>query len=493
MRSAALLSAAAAFCAVSLAANLWYSLSLGTEPLDKAIYAAASVAADVFKIGLPLQLLALWAKRDRLLSVTGFVLWLMCFGWSLGSAVGFALSSRAETVAERVAARETRDGWEATVHRATEQLSALGGHRPIAVIEAELAATTVPPHIRQRTNACAEVTLPESQAACAPTLRLRKELAAAEAAARLESRVEAGREKLDTLPVAGSSADPQVAALARLTGRDEGSLRTGFALFLAALIEAGSALGFTLVSAVTGSTTPPAGPGAVGGAKRADRRHLNPAPHGTLPISKPTVSRRLDPPPLVAANDAGDAVGASKSSPATLGRSPVPAPSNAARPRAPQPTLGSDGTGRWALTRLALTPSAGVRARAAYEDYCRWSRAEGIVPCSETRFGRAFTARIRELGGRKVRRRDGAYYVGVSLAASQPAGSHDQPRTAKPAHPPRRPEPNGTPWQRWLRWLAMTWHARREVLIADLDPQRALKTMRARSPPRMRTDSPALR
>ena len=79
MGSAALLritgyGAAAAFCAVSLAANLRYGLSLGTESLDKGIYAAASVAADVFKIGLPLHLLALRAKCYRILSAAGFAL-----------------------------------------------------------------------------------------------------------------------------------------------------------------------------------------------------------------------------------------------------------------------------------------------------------------------------------------------------------------------------------------------------------------------------------
>jgi len=36
-------------------------------------------------------------------------------------------------------------------------------------------------------------------------------------------------------------------------------------------------------------------------------------------------------------------------------------------------------------------------------------------PCTETRFGRDFSATIVELGGTKVKRRGHAYYVGVSL------------------------------------------------------------------------------
>jgi hypothetical protein len=471
--------AAAAFCAVSLAANLRYGLSLGTEPLDKGIYAAASVAADVFKIGLPLHLLALWAKRYRVLSVAGFAFWLACLGWSLGSAVGFALSSRADMVAERAAALETRIGWEATVHRAEEQLSALGRHRPVAVVGAELAATAVPPHIWQRTNACAEATIPESQTACAPILRLRKELAAAESAARLESRVEAGRTQLDTLPMAASSTDPQVGALVRLTGQDEATIRTGLALFLAALIEAGSALGFTLLSAATGTTTPPAQP-------------------GTVPRSKPA-THRLDPP--LASAGAGYAVTGSKSpsrAPRPAPRPeratsrhrnppqcdteevvagttpPQPASSNAPKSNtelghhvsAPRMSPGDTAIRRWAQSRIEVNPAAEVPARAAYEDFGRWCRAQQIESCSETRFGRVFTTRISELGGCKVKRRDRAYYVGVSLAAQGAVNSRDRsedPQRPDRAQPALRFLPNGRrPQQRWQRWRTTKQQQRRE-------------------------------
>ena len=45
--------------------------------------------------------------------------------------------------------------------------------------------------------------------------------------------------------------DPQATALARLAGVDESSIRTGLALLLAAVVEAGSALGFTIVALAT--------------------------------------------------------------------------------------------------------------------------------------------------------------------------------------------------------------------------------------------------
>ena len=111
--------AAAAFCAVSVqAANLQYGLSLGRNPIDKATYAIASIAVDVFKIAAPLLALSLWSKRFRILAIVGLVLWLGCVAWSMASAVGFVLSSRGDAIAERAAAAATRHGWEAKVERA---------------------------------------------------------------------------------------------------------------------------------------------------------------------------------------------------------------------------------------------------------------------------------------------------------------------------------------------------------------------------------------
>ena len=97
--------AAAAFCAVSLSANLQYGLSLGNTPIDKATYTAASVAADVFKMAAPLLALSLWRKRLHTLVIAGLVLWLGCVAWSMTSAVGFVLSTRGEAIAVHAAKR----------------------------------------------------------------------------------------------------------------------------------------------------------------------------------------------------------------------------------------------------------------------------------------------------------------------------------------------------------------------------------------------------
>ena len=344
--------AATAFCAVSVFANLRYGLSLGKNPVDKATYAVASVAADIFKIAVPLLGLSLWEKRRRSFTTIALMLWAGCVLWSMSSAVGFALSTRDEAIANRKAEVSTRHGWEATVERTEAKLVTLGNHRPINV----MTSTIVEQRIWRRSRQCSDLALEESRVACAPVVRLRRELAAAEAAERLESQLVMGRTQLATVAVAGTVSDPHAGALARLTGFDEATIRAGVALLLAALIEAGSALGFTIVSVST-TTNPPL------------------SVHSRVPGRKKATDR-------------------------------LPSPTR-------RSTVG--GFGRWVQARLKADPVSKIAAREAYADFCEWSRAAGLDPCTETRFGRELTALIGELGGQKAKRRDRTYYVGVSL------------------------------------------------------------------------------
>jgi hypothetical protein len=145
------------------------------------------------------------------------------------------------------------------------------------------------------------------------------------------------------------------------------------ALLLAAIVEAGSALGFMLVARATTSNPPPLAPSNAPGPAKAQRRHANP-------------------------------------------------------PRPTEP----HGLERWAQTRLKTHPAAEIPAREAYADFCRYLRSAGLEPCTETRFGRDFTACIRELGGSKVKRRDRSYYVGVSLAEPLNYKGTSQPQRGTP-------------------------------------------------------------
>ena len=239
----------------------------------------------------------------------------------MASAAGFVLSSRGEAIADRAAEAATRHGWEAKVERAESQLATLGRHRPVDVIKAELASMAVAPRIWRRSRNCADLVLEESRVACAPVLGLRKELAAAEAAERLETQLVAGRAQLATVAVAGSVADPQASALAKLTGADEATIRTYVALLLAALIEVGSALGFTLVSVATAYNPPP--PSTIGMWRVRPTRRVRKRTPGIRPgPRRASGGFRRGTPPAVAAN-AGPALRAPWQ---VRGQAPLPAP-----------------------------------------------------------------------------------------------------------------------------------------------------------------------
>ena len=69
----------------------------------------------------------------------------------------------------------------------------------------------------------------------------------------------------------------------------------------------------------------------------------------------------------------------------------------------------------WVQSRVNAGAGGSIPAREAYADYCRWARPKGIEPCTETRFGRLLSALVVQLGGSKMKRRDRAYYQGLTF------------------------------------------------------------------------------
>ena len=94
-------------------------------------------------------------------------------------AIGFAVDSRSQVNADRAMQSAASQGSMATIGRAERQLTAMGTTLPVAVVQADLAAATVPAPVWARTKECTAITLPESYAACAAVVSLRRELAVA--------------------------------------------------------------------------------------------------------------------------------------------------------------------------------------------------------------------------------------------------------------------------------------------------------------------------
>jgi hypothetical protein len=375
--------AAIALCIVTVAANLSFGMTLGATPEEKLVYAIASVSADIVKCTAVIVVIRLWQKPQRMLACVGAVLGLICLAWSLASAAGFALSTREHTAAVHAAASKVIDGWTATIRRAGEQLALVERARAPSVVEAELAAQLVPTAIWKRTRECVELTLPESQSACARVLALRQELAAAQSAQALETRIDEARRELAAQPVVGQSADPQVTGLAAMLGTEQATLRRGLALLLAVLVEVGSAFGFALAHAATANPPPPS---------RSHPPHRTNAPHR---IGKTPKAATRNPAPSAVVSFAEEA---------------------ARLKRGRRPAVSLDlSLARWAEECVQRDNDGCVGARNAYAAYCRWAEQVGVEAVTETKFGRSLTAKVAAMGGSKAKRRDGTVYLDIRI------------------------------------------------------------------------------
>ena len=242
--------AAGGFALASIAANLRFGASLATTPFDRIIYGTISVAADLMKIALPLVVAILWRKGERIFAFAGAVFWIGAVAFAICAAIGFVASTRSHTVAANEDLIEARKAWATKITRVEGRLDLLGVHRPPNIIQAEIDSLLRTPG----TDSCKVINGPVRQDTCPKVDRLRQELAASEEIARLEADLVADRGALSEMPVAAFVADPQSAALNRLTGFGEEELRNAIAVLIAFLVELGSALGFSVVILAARST-----------------------------------------------------------------------------------------------------------------------------------------------------------------------------------------------------------------------------------------------
>jgi len=165
------------------------------------------------------------------------------------------------------------------------------------------------------------------------------------------------------MPAAAFVADPQSAALSRLTGFGEEELRNAVAVLIAFLVELGSALGFSVIILATRST-------AATSQALSVKENKEPSP----PSRETTQGRHT-------------------------GVSETP----------------KDLVTRWSLARLDVISSEMIQAEHAYEDFRDWCCAQGARALTPQMFGRRFTAIHKGIGGKKPKRQGRAYYSGVAL------------------------------------------------------------------------------
>jgi hypothetical protein len=236
--------AAGVLLAVSAAMNWQFGYSLGRTEFDGYILGAASAAADCFKALVPFFFFAAIKNRAWSQAVASAVLWVVVTGYSLTSALGGAHGNRQDVASKRNVEQTSYKDVRADLERARSQLSWIPQHRPEATVRGELDGMK---NRREWTwsNGCTDVKSKTNREFCDKYHATMSEAASAQQAAVWEKTIAELQAKLSKSgsSTAMSAADPQIAALERLTGLNPEVLQTSLSVLLALLLEIGSGFG----------------------------------------------------------------------------------------------------------------------------------------------------------------------------------------------------------------------------------------------------------
>jgi hypothetical protein len=225
--------------------NWRFGYTLGKSEFESQLYGGASAAADCFKALLPFFIFAALRNRSYSQALGGALLFAVCFSYSLSSSLGFAALNRADITGLRVLKVETHADLRADLERSREELKTLPAHRPAGTVNGEIDAFKQ--NGRWLSSAgCADATAAKSMSYCEGFFKLKAELAIAEQADKLETKIAQLSTQLGQLDsaAAAKATDPQSQMLARLTGRTTEEIQLGLTVLIALLVELGASLGF---------------------------------------------------------------------------------------------------------------------------------------------------------------------------------------------------------------------------------------------------------
>jgi hypothetical protein len=230
------------FVAVSMAMNYHAGLSLGETAEQGAWFARLAAAVSGANAGLPFAVAWGYGRREWGTVAVGSVLLALFLVYSLGSALGYAVSNRGAVVGGRETLTATYDATRAREKDMRGRLAAVASARASTVIEGEMARQKQD-RLWTSTRECSDATAPASREYCKAFEALRVELAAAVEAAQLRSEIDRVEQTLNALRGrgAGRDADPQASVIGWIFGLKAHHVRSGWSLLTAVLIEFGCA------------------------------------------------------------------------------------------------------------------------------------------------------------------------------------------------------------------------------------------------------------
>jgi len=377
--------AAGVLLAVSCAMNYRFGLSLGKTELDGQIYGAASAAADVMKALIPFFLFAAIKNKAWSQAAASMLVWGVVTAYSLTSAFGHAALNRFDVAGQRAHESAVYDSTRSDLASAREQLAWIPQHRPMMAVQAEVDGLKNSKRWRT-TKGCTDATIKVSIAFCDQYRSLSAELASASKADALNERILKAQTQLAGFSSgANQHADPQAAVLAKLTGIDLEKIQLAMTVFIALLLEIGSALGMYIAFSQW----------------RIYDRHAPAAPRMATVSTAAAAVAVPEAPPQVAVAIEKPRSGANDN-PTEEVAVPV------APPRLVAP---ENDVERFYKEKVETQDGSSLTATALYEDYCAWCEEQEKEPLALPTFGREFG----ELGVQKAKIAGRVRYIGIAL------------------------------------------------------------------------------
>lgn len=380
--------AAGVLLAVSAAMNWRFGYSLGRTEFDGFIYGSASVAADCLKALIPFFFFAAIKSRMWSQAAAAAVVGVVVTAYSLTSALGHAALNRFDTTGARAVEAQAYKDLRGDLKRAQDQLSWIPQHRPAATVHGEIEALKSQ-RAWSATNGCTDATRPQSRTFCQQYHGLTAEMASGQQAQTLESRIADIQGKLgktDAMTAMGE-ADPQATVLANLSGFNVEQVQMAMTIFIALLLEVGSAFGMYVAFSQW----------------RLYDREAPAAP--SMATVQSTAAAAVATPQAVPAVPAAPAIAA-----AAIKKPRFGANDNRSLPPTKLLVPETD-VQRFYKESVDSQDGHTVSATSLYEAYCVWCEERQKEPLALPTFGRE----IAEFGIQKVKKKDGVRYVGIAL------------------------------------------------------------------------------
>jgi hypothetical protein len=96
-----LLTAALGLAGVGLTMNAWFARSLGSTEIAGWLFLVLGITSDLVALALPHQAAGLWQRRQHLISLMGWLVWLASFLFAVNAAIGFASTNVSDVTMAR--------------------------------------------------------------------------------------------------------------------------------------------------------------------------------------------------------------------------------------------------------------------------------------------------------------------------------------------------------------------------------------------------------